>query len=167
MIGANAHGGTIFLTNFHQWRKPLPDTQYLAQLKNHLKEYLREDLKDSLNIWTDDIWDDQKMKSGEVWKKEIGKALANSRVAVLLVSADFLASDFIRDYELPILLDAAEAGEVVLLSVILSPCIIKRTALDDYQVVNDASNPLLGMAPYEQDVVWATLAQQVRSILFS
>jgi hypothetical protein len=53
------------------------------------------------------------LRAGDKWKREIEKALQRATAAVLLVSADFLASDFITDNELPPLLkNAEEQGRV-------------------------------------------------------
>ena len=66
-----------------------------------------------------------------------------AKVAVLLVSADFLASDFIVDNELPPLLAAAELKGAVILSVIVSSCRFKQTeTLSQFQVVNPPTQPL-------------------------
>jgi hypothetical protein len=42
-----------------------------------------------------EAWDDKRIKPGMDWLKEIESTLAPARVSVLLVSADFLASEFV------------------------------------------------------------------------
>lgn len=140
----------------------LRDKPYLERLVTHLKGYL---LKDKV-----DIWDDTRIQPGTNWMEEIKKALSQAKVIVLLVSRHFLSSDYVRAHELPILLEVAHGGDLQLLPVIIDPATSlfnERDPLNQYQVVNSSSKPMEWMRPYEQEVVWNKLAEQVYSILHS
>src|SRR4051812_38776240 len=65
------------------------------------------------------LWDDTRIRPGDRWLEEITQAIEDARAIILLVSADFLASDFIRRKELPELLKTAEGRGAVVLPVIL------------------------------------------------
>jgi hypothetical protein len=111
-----------------------------------------------------DCWDDTHIRPGNDWQQEIRTALDRAQVAVLLISADFFASDFIDENELPPLLDAAQAKGVRVLSVILSACRFARDpSLARFQAVNSPDQPLDGMPPAEQEKVLDRLAQTIES----
>jgi hypothetical protein len=112
------------------------------------------------------LFDDTKIKPGTRWREEIKTALDRARVAILLVSADFLASDFIAENELPPLLEKAESGGATILAVIVSPCGFRRERkLADYQAVNDPSKPLDRLTESESEQVLTELAEAVESAL--
>jgi hypothetical protein len=83
-------------------------------------------------------------------------------VAVLLISADFIASDFIAEDELQPLLAAAEKNGVKILSLILSPSRYEKIeSLSKYQSVNPPSKPLIGLPKVEQEAYLVKLSDDV------
>jgi internalin A len=134
------------------------DKRYLEEMRPHLDQYARLGLIDS--------WDDTQIGAGAVWRDEINKAMQSARVGILLISPDFLDSDFILKYELPQLLEAEKNGEVTLLIVILRPCAFKLyKELSEIQTVNPPSSPLSKMSKAQREMVWAELAENVNYYL--
>jgi hypothetical protein len=68
-----------------------------------------------------EVWDDRKIAAGDGWRAEIETAMARARVAVLLVSADFLTSDFIRGTEVPSLLQRRTKDGLRIIPLIVRP----------------------------------------------
>ncbi|MCP4690792.1 MAG: toll/interleukin-1 receptor domain-containing protein, partial [Desulfobacterales bacterium] len=105
---------------------------------------------------------DEKISPGEDWPPEIQHAIETSRVAVCLVSANFLNSKFIRNREIPELLKRRKAG-LKLLPVLVEPCAWKFVPwLAEIQIKDQA--PLSGSDPGDQKEKLAAIAEQVAEI---
>ena len=113
-----------------------------------------------------ELWDDTRLKPGQKWFDEIRGALASCKVAVLLVSKEFLASDFIYQEELPVILSAAERGEITLLWVYLSPALYEETPIKDYPGGYDPTPPARLLSPVEQDDALKRIAIGIKSAVF-
>lgn len=138
----------IFISYSHQ------DKEYLDRLMVHLKPLMRRGMLD--------VWADTKIKTGDHWREEIQKALDSASVAILLVSADFMASDFIIDNELPPLLSKAEVNGTRILPVIVSPCRFTREPeLSRFQSANDPSTPLSTIPRDEREIIYDKLMAEV------
>jgi hypothetical protein len=112
------------------------------------------------------LWDDTRIAPGKTWKTEIEEAMASAKVAVLLVSADFLASEFIMDKELPRLLAAASNEGAVILPVIVSPCRFNETStLSPFQSVNSPKRPLCAMDEFEREDTFYRVSVAVEAAL--
>lgn len=132
------------------------DSKYLDEIRKHFKPI-------SKNI---DFWDDSKLNPGDKWREEIDKAIDNSRVAILLLSADFLASDFIVNNELPPLLKAADEKGAKILIVILRPCLFSEIEqLNRYQALNPPSRPVSKMNENEREELYVNLVKQTIKML--
>lgn len=133
------------------------DAEWLERLQKHLRPLERAGI---------DVWDDTRLRPGEPWREEIREALAGTRVAILLVSADFLASDFIVTDELPPLLQAAAEHGATILPVIISPCRFGRMeSLSRFQAVNDPDKPLVQLRRANREKVLDQVARAVEDAL--
>jgi len=134
------------------------DAQWLERLKIHLKPIERKGIID--------FWDDTKIAAGTLWKDEILEAICTSRVAILLLSADFIASDFISEHILPRLLSRAEYGGTTILPLILSPCLLDGSGLDIFQPIPTPRNrSLKALERVEQEQVLVDVVETVREML--
>ena len=113
------------------------------------------------------VWDDTTIKPGVKWKDNIEGALATAKVAVLLVSPNFLGSDFIVEHELPPLLDAAETQGLVILWVYVSSCVYEETEIGRYQAAHETSKPLDALTPAEQGSVLSDVCRKIKAAVGS
>jgi tetratricopeptide (TPR) repeat protein len=105
------------------------------------------------------VFTDKDIKPGETWKLGINAALASATHALLLVSADFIASDFIMKQELPHILHAHRGTRVSW--VLLRDCLWNETPLAEIQAAHDTSKPLDSLAPHERDQTIRSICQQL------
>jgi hypothetical protein len=105
------------------------------------------------------IWSDSHIQTGSLWKSEVERTLIAADFAVLLVSANFLASSFITTFELPLLLSASQSGGIRILPVILDHCLFEESCLSAYQAVNNPARPLSRLTAAARDEVWVSVAR--------
>jgi TIR domain len=70
-----------------------------------------------------EVWDDRKIRGGDEWPAEIWKAMDAAQVAVLLVSANSLASEFILEKEVPYLLERRKRDGIFIFPVLCTDCL--------------------------------------------
>lgn len=132
------------------------DEEYLKDIKRHFKPFLKHI----------DFWDDSNIQPGQKWKEEIKTAISKTKIAILLVSTDFLGSEFISTDELPPLLRAAEEEGAVILILILKPCLFEEfEELNQFQAMNPPSRPISKMDFNEREEVYVNLVRQTKRIL--
>ncbi len=87
-------------------------------------------------------WHDRKILPGDQWDKEISKYLDAARIVLLLISSDFLASQYCYDIEANRALERYEKGEVCLIPIILRPVVWQLTPFSKIQALPKNALPV-------------------------
>jgi hypothetical protein len=100
------------------------DRKYLDLLLNHIDDNLL------------DVWSDKRIKGGENWREEIQESLDNCNSAVLLISKNFIASEFIQRVELVTLLKNEFKKNTYLVPILVKECnLLKEDWLRNRQIL--------------------------------
>ena len=140
----------VFISYSHK------DKEWLQKLETYLQP-----LADSGKIIP---WVDADIGPGDLWHEEIIKALETAKIAVLLVSENFLASEYITTIELPAILDAAKKKECTICWLLIRSCRYKETGLKDFQAVHDAEHPLETLSPLELNETLSEIARKINRV---
>ena len=144
---------SIFISYSHE------DKEWLDKVLKNLKPLKR--YYDNVETWSD-----KQIIASDIWKEEIDKALNKATIAILLVSIDFVGSDFITNEELQPLLDKAQADGTKIMPLIVRPCaFFEECGLSKYQAVNDPKIPLSGMSVFEQEKVLVNMVEAIKMII--
>jgi tetratricopeptide (TPR) repeat protein len=98
----------LFISYSHQ------DDELRRKLETHIALLKRQSVFN--------VWHDRRISAGREWAGEIDEALERADVVLLLVSSDFLASDYCYDREMTRALRRHEEGAAHVVPVILRPC---------------------------------------------
>ncbi|MEL7354435.1 MAG: NACHT domain-containing protein [Cyanobacteria bacterium J06560_5] len=100
---------SVFLSYSHN------DLEMLTELNKHLAGLRRTN-----KIKT---WDDSVIGAGDEWESAIQEQLNTADIIILLISADFIASDYCYGNELQRAIERHDTGEARVIPVILKPCL--------------------------------------------
>ncbi len=98
---------TLFYSYSHK------DEDLRLELEKHLSLLRRQKLLSD--------WHDRKITPGGEWKGAIDSHIATADIILLLVSADFISSDYCFDVEMQLALQRHQSGEAVVVPIILRP----------------------------------------------
>lgn len=98
----------LFVTYAHR------DSALTERLEAHLGP-----LKQTSSL---ELWSDKRIKAGDDWEARIMTSLSEASIAVLVITADFLNSDFIQKREIPALLDRQATGNLPIIPILARAC---------------------------------------------
>jgi internalin A len=133
------------------------DEEHLRSLEPHLATLVR---KQAISVWHD-----AHILPGADWEREILERLERADVVLLLVSASFMASDYVWSVELEQALERHRAGLAVVIPIIVRPTLWRNTPLRSLNAL-----PLGGKAVTtwaNQDEAWVDVAAGIERLLAS
>ncbi len=128
-----------------------------------------ERLRDRLGVMMDALkraglirgWHDRQIKAGEKWEQKIHERLKTADIILLLVSPDFVASDYCYDIEVNLALERHSRGEARVIPVILRPCMWETTPFADLQAVPKLGKPVTKWS--NRDEAFLDVAEAIRN----
>ena len=110
------------------------DQELMRALRKHLMPMQRRGLIT--------IWSDTDIDAGDAWEDEIKKHLNSAHIILLLISPDFMASDYCYSTEMERALERNARGEARVLPIILRPTAWKGAPFDKLQVLPTNAKPV-------------------------
>jgi hypothetical protein len=102
-----------------------------AHLDEKLKDRVLAHLSALKHEGLIDVWHDRMLKPGEHLDSKIEAELAEADLVLLLVSADFINSNYCTEKEMQHAFVRAKAGQCIVAPVILKPCMWFRIPIDN------------------------------------
>ena len=130
------------------------DEKLLDTLKVHLKVLQRQMLIDT--------WYDRDISAGAEWEQEIDKHLKAADIILLLVSPDFIASDYCYGKEMQQAMERHRCGEALVIPILLRPVYFEGTPFGKLEVLPTDAKPIMGPDWYSLDVAFYDVAEGIR-----
>jgi hypothetical protein len=147
--GFNGQQARLFISYSHR------DERYLKTLKVHLASLRRQGLIAD--------WHDRLITPGEEWRQAIDDSLDSADCVLLLVTPDFIASDYCYSVEMERALQKHRAGQILVLPIIVRPADWQHTPLSELQAVPKDGKPIVEWAV--RDRAWLDVTAGLRLAL--
>lgn len=103
------------------------------------------------------VWNDKEIEGGDNWDEAIKEELRNADMILLLVSSDFISSNYIWETELKSALDRSKKGLSKVIPIFLRECVIKDMPFAGLQGYIDPKKPVTSFSEREEDWVFTTI----------
>lgn len=110
-------------------------------------------------------WYDGKIEAGKDWEREIKDALNLSDIILLLISPDFIDSDYCYNVEMSRALERHEAGDATVIPIIVRHCDWEDTPFSKIQLLPRNGQPLNSAAWPNRDEAFAHVCKEIKSIV--
>jgi len=135
---------------------------------SHEDEKWKDELSVQLKVMEEvlGVWDDRQIDGGDSWFDAIRGAMDGAAVAVCLISADYLTSDFCKKEEIPYLLKRRAEKGMRIFPVLLRACPWKLVSwLKPIQILPDDNRPIASLSSAKREEVFTEIAMSIGELL--
>lgn len=133
------------------------DQQLLNDLRTHLMSMQR-----SGDII---IWADTDIDAGVEWEKEIENHLDTAQIILLLVSPNFISSEYCYGKEMTRAMERHKAGEAQVIPIILRPVLWEGTPFRNLQALPTGVRPVISSLWHDQDDAFFDVAYGIQKVV--
>lgn len=123
----------------------------------HADESLRNELEKHLSplkrMGKIDTWHDRRIVPGEEFEDQIDRNFLEANIILLLVSSDFINSDYCFQIEMQRALERHERGEAIVIPVILRPCAWHQLPFGNLLAATKDGKPIVQFPNYDEGFV--------------
>ena len=134
---------------------------------SHKDERLRDELSGALTAYERKgelvHWDDTEILPGQKWESEILKNLERASIIVLLLSNDFIRSDYCTQKEMKRALERDAAGECAIVPIVVRACRFDKLELGKIQAILPKGKPI--KQHKDRDAAWLEVTKQLDRVI--
>jgi internalin A len=134
---------------------------------SHKDEALRNELETHLKLLQRtgliDTWHDRKIEAGDDWKQQIDENLDRADIILLLVSSDFIASDYCYEKEMKRALERGEKGEAEVIPIIVRDVNWKKAPFAKLQALPKDGLAVTKWA--DKDSAWRNVSEGIEQLV--
>jgi TIR domain-containing protein len=132
------------------------DEPLLNKLKTQLSPLRRQGLIE--------MWHDRDISAGTEWEEEIKQQLNTAQVILLLVSPDFMDSDYCYSIEMQRAIERHDLGEAIVIPVILRP-VSWQEVFGKLQALPTDAKPIVSSSWHYQDEAFFNVTEGIRKAI--
>jgi hypothetical protein len=133
------------------------DEVLLNKLKSHLRPLQRQGLIG--------VWHDSDISAGMEWEQVIGKHLNEADIILLLISPDFMGSDYCYSIEMKRALERHECREAYVIPVILRHVYWQGEPLGKLQALPTDAKPVISSSWHDLDEAFFDVTEGIRKVV--
>jgi KaiC/GvpD/RAD55 family RecA-like ATPase len=130
---------------------------FLKKLKKHLRPLQREGIIE--------VWHDRDIKAGAEWEPEVKKQLDEAQIILLLISPDFMDSDYCYGVEMERALERHKLKDALVIPIILLPVYWQIEALRGIQALPSNAIPIIHPDWHTEDEAFFNVAEGIREVV--